>query len=406
MNKNGKRNIKSIEKIYKLFKANNMLGEYDYETWKNFIKGNNLWGKFLLKKDENKKCNIRNSIKFELTRIMKDKQITENEYTKFLDEYCGETIEIPNLPVEISNPVEPVKPMESIMTTKENYSEYIPEKSDIFVEVGDLFKDIDNIVSNKIFFPMYIYGVSGIGKTFNVEQSCAKNKRPYFRVQITKDTTNEDLIGSYALINGNTVWKDGPVLKAYRSGGILLLDEVDLNPSLMILQGVLENKPVYVTQTGELVYPSEGFQVFATGNSKGDGTEYEYVGTSALNRAFLERFDWIIEQKIPTISSEKRIIKKYISVNKFSIDDNLLEYFYKWIDTVRKSFINGDTTIYISTRRVQSIIKGYVLTKNIEKAIINSMSHYDAEETSAFVNVWKAINGTENENENKSEEVQ
>ena len=378
MNTNGKRNVKAIEDIFNIFKSHNMMGKYDKESWQDFLNKNNLKQR-CLKKSDNGNYSIGYSIKFELNRILEAKFITEKEYRQLIKQY-GDDV-----------------PEEAVATAIENsaktddYSEYVPMKNDAFIEHGDIFKNIDKIVSNKMFFPVYIYGVSGVGKTFNVEQSCANNGRPYFRVQVTKDTTNEDLIGSYALINGNTIWRDGPILKAYRSGGVLLLDEVDLNPSLMILQGVLENKPVYVTQTGELVYPKEGFQVFATGNSKGDGNDYEYVGTSALNKAFLERFDWIIEQKIPAIAIERKIIKKYLAINKIEIEDNLLTDFTKWIDTVRKSFQSGDTSIYISTRRVQSILKGFSLTGDFEIAIRNAMSHYDPEETSAFLNVWKAI---------------
>ncbi len=364
------------------FTNNDMTGTYDKEKWMQFVKScpENIRGRFL-KKSDNGVYSLKYCIKSELQRIFEAKFITEKEYNELMKKYSLEEVkEI------VKNKEIPV-----IVQDATDYSEYVPVKNNAFIETGQIFNDIDNIITNKMFFPMYIYGISGIGKTFNVEQSCAKNSRPYFRVQITKDTTNEDLIGSYALINGNTVWRDGPVLKAYRSGGVLLLDEVDLNPSLMILQGVLENKPLYVTQTGELVYPTEGFQVFATGNSKGDGNEYEYVGTSALNKAFLERFDWIVEQKMPAIAIEKRILKKYMSVNKITVPNDLIEYFIKWIDTVRKSYANGDTSIYISTRRVQSIIKGYILTKDMESAISNAMSHYDQEETNAFINVWKAI---------------
>ena len=214
---------------------------------------------------------------------------------------------------------------------EESYAEYIPESSDCFVETGRNWRFIDQIVKEERFFPMYVYGISGLGKTMQIEQACAKHKRPFFRAQITKDTTSEELVGSYSLINGNTVWVDGPILKAYRSGGILLLDEIDLNPSLMVLQGVLENKPIYVFQTGELVRPKKGFQVFATGNTKGDGSSFEYVGTTSLNKAFLERFDWIIEQKIPSIAAEKKIISKWLSVNSIEVPESSLDCLFKFI---------------------------------------------------------------------------
>ena len=274
---------------------------------------------------------------------------------------------------------------------EESYAEYIPESSDCFVETGRNWRFIDQIVKEERFFPMYVYGISGLGKTMQIEQACAKHKRPFFRAQITKDTTSEELVGSYSLINGNTVWVDGPILKAYRSGGILLLDEIDLNPSLMVLQGVLENKSIYVFQTGELVRPKKGFQVFATGNTKGDGSSFEYVGTTSLNKAFLERFDWILEQKIPSIASERKIIGRWLHVNRIEVPEADLECLYKFIDIVWKSFQSGDSAIFLSSRRIQSIIKGWTLCGRFEDAIAMALAHYPEEEAKALVNVWKAV---------------
>jgi midasin (ATPase involved in ribosome maturation) len=199
------------------------------------------------------------------------------------------------------------------------------------------------------------------------------------------------LVGSYSLINGNTVWVDGPILKAYRSGGILLLDEIDLNPTLMVLQGVLENKPLYVFQTGELVRPKKGFQVFATGNTKGDGSNFEYVGTTTLNKAFLERFDWIVEQKVPTIKAERRIIERWLKVSSIKMDEDLLNTFFKFVDIVWKSWQSGDASIFLSTRRIQSIIKGWTICESMSDAIELALAHYSDEEAKALVNVWKAI---------------
>ena len=271
------------------------------------------------------------------------------------------------------------------------YSSYIPKKNDYFVSHGTNFKLIDSIVKEREFFPMYVYGVSGLGKTLQIEQSCAAHKRPFFRCQITKDTTNEDLIGCYSLVDGNTIWCDGPVLMAYRSGGVLLLDEIDLNSSLMILQVVLENKPIYITQTGELVYPKKGFNVFATGNSKGDGTDSRFVGTTVLNDAFLERFVTIIEQKIPSIAVEEKIIKRYLELEGIELNDNVRSSFIRWIELVRNSYKNGDTEIYISTRRIQYILKIFKMTNNFTKSLEVALARYPDEESDSFVKMWKAI---------------
>lgn len=275
------------------------------------------------------------------------------------------------------------------------YDLYVPKKNDYFISHGTNYKLIDAVVKNKDFFPMYVYGVSGLGKTFQIEQSCAAHNRPFFRCQITKDTTNEDLIGCYSLIDGNTVWMDGPVLMAYRSGGILLLDEIDLNSSLMILQVVLENKPIYITQTGELVYPTKGFNVFATGNSKGDGSDSRFVGTTVLNDAFLERFVTIIEQKIPTKATEEKIIKRFMELEGIKLPKVLYDEFIKWIEYVRESYKNEATDVYISTRRIQYILKVYKLTDNFTKSMEVALSRYSDEDKDGFMKVWKAIHKEE-----------
>lgn len=359
---------------------------YTKDEWLNALEKNNIKNKGWLNKNKNGSYSLKYCVDEQLEKLLKTGKITKLEYAEVLDQYNEKYKEWhPN-------------------NDEENF---IPKIDECFIETDKIFEKICYILSNKLFFPIYIYGISGIGKTLQIEQACARNNIPFFRVQITKDTTNEDLIGSYSLVDGNTVWVDGPALKAYKLGATLLLDEVDLNPTLMILQGILEKKPIYVPQTGKIVYPKLGFQVFATGNSKGDGSEYEYVGTSALNKAFLERFDWIIEQKIPSIAFEKKIINKYIKINKIEIKPELLSAFIKWIDTVRKSYLNGDTTIYISSRRVQSILKGYTVLQNFEEALTNAISFYNIEEVQAFINVWKAIynqnddvKGEKKENEN------
>ena len=312
------------------------------------------------------------------TENVSSEDTAENSYTKSTEEHD-------NCYIEVSTPVEDSAlnyPIDSSISKEvligsiiketndiEEYSQYIPKVNSLFVPYGVNYKLIDSVVSSNDFLPMYIYGVSGIGKTMQIEQSCAKHNRYFFRCQITKDTTNEDLIGSYALENGNTVWKDGPIIKAYRCGGVILLDEIDLNPSLMILQVVLENKPMYIPQTGELVYPKKGFTVFATGNSKGDGGDSKFIGISVLNDAFLERFVTIIEQKVPSIATEQKIIKRYIDMEKINMDKSIYDNFIRWIEVVRKSFSDGDTEIYISTRRIQYILKMYSMIGDITKAM-------------------------------------
>ena len=344
---------------------------YSVEEWKVATQGMKGWVIGAWKKSSEAEPSVRNCIEGYMLRYIARGNITQTEADAILNAVAPQTM--------------PPKLQE------EDYCGYIPASDAAFVETGRNWRLIDKIVDEKRFFPVYIYGISGLGKTMQIEQSCAKHHRPFFRVQITKDSTSEDLVGSYSLIEGNTVWVDGPILKAYRSGGILLLDEIDLNPSLMVLQGVLENKPLYVFQTGELVKPAPGFQVFATGNTKGDGSSFEYVGTTTLNKAFLERFDWIIEQKIPSIKTERRIVEKWLNVNGIKMPESLLDTFFKFIDVVWKSWQSGDGTIFLSTRRIQSIIKGWTVCESIEYAIELALAHYSEEEAKALVNAWKAI---------------
>lgn len=274
-----------------------------------------------------------------------------------------------------------------------DFSQFIPDVDPYFIPNAGTYKLIEAVVADKVFFPVYIYGLSGIGKTMNVEQACAANKRPMFRAQITRDTNNEDLIGAYSLEQGNTVWKDGPVLKAYRSGGVLLLDEIDLNPTLMILQGVLENKPLFVTQTGELVKPKQGFTVFATGNTKGDGGDAKYVGTSVLNDAFLERFVTIIEHKLPTIAVEKRIIDRFCKVEGIELDADLYDNFLRWIELVRKSYTDENIESYISSRRIQYILRVYKMTGDFKNSLKIVLARYPQITSDALFKTWNAING-------------
>lgn len=291
----------------------------------------------------------------------------------------------------VSNIEQKVTETITTVNNEETYTQYIPLVNKNFIPFGSNYKLIDSIISSNDFCPIYVHGLSGVGKTMQIEQAAAKYRRPFFRAQITRESTNEDLIGSYALKDGETVWKDGPVLKAYRSGGILLLDEIDLNPGLMMLQVVLENKPIYVSQTGELVYPKAGFNVFATGNTKGDGSDSRFVGTSVMNDAFLERFVTIIEQKIPTIANEKKIIKTYLANEKIEFSEELLNNFLKWIDMVRGSYENGYTDVYISSRRVQYILKMFKITGDFDKSMGFALARYSDEQVDAFVKVWKAI---------------
>lgn len=315
-----------------------------------------------------------------------------------VSKYVGETVQT-LAPVEkpsdetvemyvVEPPKEFTKPVQIV---DQDMQLYIPQVDPVFIPHGENYDIIDNIISSHEFFPTYIFGVSGVGKTSSISHSCAINKRPFFRVQITKETVDEDLIGGMKLENGNTVWQDGPVMIAYKCGGVLLLDECDLNNALMILQPILECKPFYIKQTGELVHPKAGFTVFATGNSKGTGEDSRFIGTTVLNSAFRERFALMLEQDLPPINIEKRIITKLMKDWKFSIEKNLLNSFLKWIDLSRKSYADGNIEDYISTRRVQHILRAYKITSDFRKALDMSLTLYDNVSKEALMLLWDSV---------------
>lgn len=267
---------------------------------------------------------------------------------------------------------------------------YIPKKDKFFIGKNDNYEIIKSIISAGEFFPVYIYGISGIGKTTSIEQACSALKRLFFRAQITRDTIDEDLIGGMKLVDGNTVWQDGPVLMAYRTGGVLLLDEVDLNNNLMILQGILEGKPFYVKQTSELVTPAQGFTVFATGNSKGMG-ESEYIGTTVLNEAQRDRYALYLQQEIPPIKQEVAIAKRVMKYENIKMTKYLFDTLFRWLDMVRTSYGKETIDTYVSTRRVYFILKAYKMLGNMSKALERTLSCYTQDSSEALMKIWHSV---------------
>lgn len=275
-----------------------------------------------------------------------------------------------------------------IQDLADEYKKYIPQPMDTFVETKE-YALIKDIVNSGMFYPTYIYGHSGIGKTTNIEQACAYLNRPFFRIQITPETTDEDLIGGFRLVNGETVWQDGPIVMAYRAGGIIVLDEVDLNPRLMILQGILENKPFYIKQTNELVMPAKGFQVFATGNTRGDGSSYRYVGTTSLNEAFLERFATQFEQDFLSIDEERKFIEKYCQIEDIELDNTDVEDLLKFVEKTRQNFVQSNFEgSYVSTRRIGFILKTFKLFGDLDKAVHYGIQRFPESDREAFSMFW------------------
>ena len=267
----------------------------------------------------------------------------------------------------------------------------IPSIMDNYVPFGH-FKDLKSILKSGIFFPVFITGLSGNGKTLMVEQICAKLKKELFRVNITIETDEDDLIGSNTLINGNIVFKEGPVLKAMRKGAVLLLDEVDLaSNKIMCLQSILEGGGYLIKKTGEFVKPAEGFTVVATANTKGKGSEDgRFIGTNILNEAFLERFAICLEQEYPPVTTEKKIVKGDFAILGVN-DDDFANKLVDWADVIRKSFYEGAVDEVISTRRLVHIAKAYSMFNDKLKSIEVCLARFDEDTKASFLDLYTKV---------------
>jgi len=277
--------------------------------------------------------------------------------------------------------------MQSIVNDEKNFA----SKDDTFVPWG-AFHDIVKIIKSNMFYPTYISGLSGNGKTFMVEQACAKVGREFIRVQINPETDEDDLIGGFRLIDGETVFAKGPVLKAMENGAILLLDEIDrATNKIMCLQGILEGKPVLVKKTGEIVKPAEGFNVIATANTKGKGSEDgRFTAASIIDEAFLERFTISVDQLFPSLSIEKKIVLKHME--KFgSVDDDFADKLVTWADIIRKTFYDDGVDEVISTRRLCHIVQTFSIFDNRSKAIDLCISRFDEDTKAAFLDLYSKV---------------
>ena len=260
-----------------------------------------------------------------------------------------------------------------------------------FVPWGS-FKDISKVISSEMFYPIYISGLSGNGKTFMVEQSCAKLNREFIRVQINPETDEDDLLGGFRLIDGETVFAKGPVLKAMENGAVLLLDEIDrATNKIMCLQGILEGKPVLVKKTGETISPAPGFNVIATANTKGKGSDDgRFTAASIIDEAFLERFTISIDQKFPSKKIETKIVERHM--DKFgSQDTEFADKLTTWADIIRKTFDDDGVDEVISTRRLCHIVQSYAIFKNRLKAIDLCITRFDDDTKEAFLDLYTKV---------------
>ena len=271
---------------------------------------------------------------------------------------------------------------------------FIPPKDKTFVEWGN-FKDVFKIIKSRMFYPTFVTGLSGNGKTFMVEQACAKAGREYVRVQISPETDEDDLIGGFRLLNGETVFQKGPVIKAMEAGAVLLIDEIDRGTNkIMCLQGILEGKPVLIKKTGEVVTPKNGFNVLATANTKGKGSDDgRFTAATILDEAFLERFTITVEQPYPSVAIEKKIVNKHME--KFEcLDESFTETLVGWADTIRKTFEDGGIDEVVSTRRLCHIVQTFSIFNKRDKAVALCINRFDDDTKEAFLDLYTKVDAS------------
>ena len=277
---------------------------------------------------------------------------------------------------------------------------FVPSKDETYVPFGN-FSDVKKIIQSRLFYPTFITGLSGNGKTFSVEQACAALNRELIRVNITIETDEDDLIGGFRLVDGETVWHNGPVVEALERGAVLLLDEVDLaSNKILCLQSVLEGKGVFLKKIGKYVKPAVGFTIFATANTKGKGSDDgRFIGTNVLNEAFLERFPVTFEQEYPTAATESKIL-----VNN-GADEEFAEMLVKWAGVIRKTFFDGGVDEVITTRRLVHIVRANSIFGDRVKAVTNCINRFDTDTKQSFLDLYTKVDAGEDSEYNEEDET-
>lgn len=291
-----------------------------------------------------------------------------------------------------SNVVMKEEPVHSYEVDYTDVSSLIPKKDPNFVPFGN-YADVENIIKSGIFYPAYISGPTGNGKSTMVEQICAKHKKPLIRVNLNMMTDEEQLIGSKTLENGDVKVVEGPVLIAMRSGTTLLLDEIDAGAAntLLCLQPILEGKPYYFKLKNEMIIPAAGFNVLATANTKGKGSDDgRYIGTNILNEAFLERFAVTFNQEYPNSRIEGKIVQNLMKTYD-CLDEIFADNLVKWADAIRKTFDDGGVDETITTRRMTHIVRAFAIFKNQAKAIELCCNRFDAATKAAFIDLFDKV---------------
>ena len=312
-------------------------------------------------------------------------KVDRGVYTLNINDVSGDVAEVESVDTKISDESKAAYVVSSLTDN------VVPAKDKDFVNFGN-FADVKNIITSKKFYPVFVTGLSGNGKTLAVTQACAVAKRELIRVNITIETDEDDLLGGYRLRDGQTVWQNGPVIEAMERGAVLLLDEIDLaSNKIMCLQPILEGSGIYVKKINKFVKPKLGFNVVATANTKGQGSDDgKFIGTNVLNEAFLERFPVTFEQEYPGNKTEVKIVAtKLKSAGKS--DDKFANNLVTWADVIRKTFKDGGVDEIISTRRLVHIAEAYAIFKNKMKAIEVCTNRFDESTKTSFVDLYTKV---------------
>ena len=285
---------------------------------------------------------------------------------------------------------EPVKP-KVVSKTEPVLLNLIPKKDPQYVSWGH-FRDIKTVLEKKIYYTIFVTGLSGNGKTSMIREVCAKLKRDFIRINITVETDEDDLLGGFRLVNGETVWQDGPLVVAMKTGAVALIDEVDLaSHKNMCLQPIMEGQPIYLKKINEVVYPQHGFNIVATANTKGKGSEDgRFMGTNILNEAFLDRFSATFYQEYPSATYESKILKKQFQLHDLQEDD-FVDKLVKWADVIRQSYKEGAVDEIITTRRLIDITKSFAIFNDKMKSVMMCLERFDTETKESFSDLYTKV---------------
>jgi len=355
-----------------------------------------MFGKSTLSVVELKKANAKFGCKYAPQWLIKNKDYKVGK-SLFKLPVEGDVVknETPNKEAEkILTPVETKKEAAYIVSSLTG--NIVPKKDPIFVSFGN-YPDIKSIIKSNKFYPVFITGLSGNGKTMGVTQACAEAKKELIRVNITIETDEDDLLGGYRLKDGQTVWQNGPVIEAMERGALLLLDEIDLaSNKIMCLQPILEGSGVFVKKINKFIKPANGFNVIATANTKGQGSEDgKFIGTNVLNEAFLERFPITFEQKYPSVNIEKKILNNTLKSYGKS-DVKFVDKLTTWADVIRKTYFDGGVDEIISTRRLVHITQAYSIFDNKMKAVQMCTNRFDDDTKNSFVELYTKVDAGAN----------